>query len=262
MCPSDPWQATHDQHGRRRTPASSSTSRLAAAGHLDAAVHQLRGLPGDVPRDLATELRDRPSSSQYNGVIYNDSHVSIAAITDGTSNTFLFGERAQTLFAKNLGPDLSELRRLVELAPLVRHDGGDLTSRPTSPVEHSSMHELRRRLSPSDCRRACIPAASTSAFCDGSVRFIKNSISSWEFQPGTGPFYNVSLPVGVTYTNYIFTAHRASPSSASTRHSPPGPKARSSVRISIEPDHPLCSCPCTPWVVRRLTRSPRWLEVG
>ena len=33
-------------------------------------------------------------------MIYNDSAIRIAAITDGTSNTFLFGERAQTLFAK------------------------------------------------------------------------------------------------------------------------------------------------------------------
>ena len=35
----------------------------------------------------------------FNGVIYNDSHDQASqAITDGTSNTFLFGERAQTLF--------------------------------------------------------------------------------------------------------------------------------------------------------------------
>jgi len=39
--------------------------------------------------------------AQYNGVIYNDSHVKLSAITDGTSNTFLFGERAQSLFAQN-----------------------------------------------------------------------------------------------------------------------------------------------------------------
>ena len=30
-----------------------------------------------------------------NGLIYDDSAVKIAAITDGTSNTFLFGERAK-----------------------------------------------------------------------------------------------------------------------------------------------------------------------
>ena len=53
--------------------------------------------------------------------------------------------------------------------------------------------------------RACIPAESTLAFCDGSVRFIKNSISSWQFSTATDKyFYNVSLPKGVTDTYYVY----------------------------------------------------------
>ena len=32
--------------------------------------------------------------SMYNGTIYNDSTVKIAMVTDGTSNTFLFGEHS------------------------------------------------------------------------------------------------------------------------------------------------------------------------
>ena len=38
--------------------------------------------------------------AQYNGVIYNDSATKLASITDGTSNTMLFGERAKSLMAK------------------------------------------------------------------------------------------------------------------------------------------------------------------
>ena len=38
--------------------------------------------------------------ANYNGTIYNDSSVRISSITDGTSNTFLFGERAQTLMPR------------------------------------------------------------------------------------------------------------------------------------------------------------------
>ena len=42
-------------------------------------------------------LASSPSEfTQINGVIYNDSSVPIAQITDGTSNTFLFGEKAHT----------------------------------------------------------------------------------------------------------------------------------------------------------------------
>ena len=33
--------------------------------------------------------------AEYNGVIYNDSTVRIAMVTDGTSNTFMFGEHSK-----------------------------------------------------------------------------------------------------------------------------------------------------------------------
>ncbi len=38
--------------------------------------------------------------SQMNGLIYDESAVKLAQITDGTSNTFLFGERAKALLVK------------------------------------------------------------------------------------------------------------------------------------------------------------------
>ena len=39
------------------------------------------------------------------------------------------------------------------------------------------------RATPPSRPRACIPAESTSSFCDGSVHFIKNSINSWNYNP-------------------------------------------------------------------------------
>jgi prepilin-type processing-associated H-X9-DG protein len=48
------------------------------------------------------------------------------------------------------------------------------------------------------------------SFADGSVRFIKNTISSWAFQTGsTGGLYGSSLPVNVTYANYTYTNNGA-----------------------------------------------------
>ncbi len=48
------------------------------------------------PSRSASSSSCRPRSSAYfNGVIYNDSSVKIAGITDGTSNTFIFGEHSK-----------------------------------------------------------------------------------------------------------------------------------------------------------------------
>ena len=69
----------------------------------------------------------------HNGVIYNDSKVTMAAITDGTSNTFLFGEHSKG-HADAGRPGLCRLRRVVELGPLVRH-----------PVLHDLSAESRPR---------------------------------------------------------------------------------------------------------------------
>jgi prepilin-type processing-associated H-X9-DG protein len=43
------------------------------------------------------------------------------------------------------------------------------------------------------------PGGVNMAFCDGSVKFIKNTISSWTFQS------NGNYPNGVTYSSYVYT---------------------------------------------------------
>ncbi len=52
------------------------------------------------------------------------------------------------------------------------------------------------------------PGGVNIAFCDGSVRFIKNTVNSWSFSGGSTITFSsspIDCPPNITYTNYIFT---------------------------------------------------------
>jgi prepilin-type N-terminal cleavage/methylation domain-containing protein len=123
--------------------------------------------------------------SQANGIFFYYSAVSVSSITDGTSNTFLFGEHA---YGKNIPRELPDwcwwfsgnygdtmFTTMFPLNPLgkipdIANETLYGTDIPLSMQAASSFH----------------PGGALFALCDGSVRFIKDTVDSSPFDGTTG----------------------------------------------------------------------------
>ena len=158
------------------------------------------GSMGTFPVTYQNSFNNAAELAQTNGVIYNESSVRISAITDGTSNTMLFAEHARTnLMIYDPGFALSDGQwnsgRIYDTMfatwypPNVGLSGGNSGSVAAIikggfyPETATSQH----------------PGGVNVALCDGSVRFVKNSISSWSFDPTT------NMPVGVSVASFIYS---------------------------------------------------------
>ncbi len=126
--------------------------------------------------------------TNLNGLITTNKLVSIASVTDGTSNTFLIGEHrhirdgengalwwnwwsygnnGDTLFCTLFSPNATAVI-----------PGRDKTTEAVMDLSGASSYH---------------PGGCNFAFGDGSVHFIKNTISSWAINPST------AYPNGVTF---------------------------------------------------------------
>jgi prepilin-type N-terminal cleavage/methylation domain-containing protein/prepilin-type processing-associated H-X9-DG protein len=137
--------------------------------------------------------------AQANGIFYFYSKVSIAGITDGTSNTMLMSETAYGL--ENNGEEVcwawwnsgnysdTMFTTLYPMNPQKKTPGNGTGS--TGQAINSDIMV--------SAASSYHSGGANFAFCDGSVKFLKDSIQMNAFNPTTG------LPNGITVSNNIYT---------------------------------------------------------
>jgi prepilin-type N-terminal cleavage/methylation domain-containing protein/prepilin-type processing-associated H-X9-DG protein len=137
----------------------------------------------------------QPIANNMNGIYTYGAGTRIAAITDGTSNTFLYSEKANGLFSTNdslINPNANDSNCYNWWGDAVSGDTLFTTLYPINAFRKVPLVKDQYDVSWVESPSSFHPAGANFAFCDGSVHFIKDSISSWPYNPATG------YPNGVT----------------------------------------------------------------
>jgi prepilin-type N-terminal cleavage/methylation domain-containing protein/prepilin-type processing-associated H-X9-DG protein len=169
------------------------TSYRGCTGTWNPYLYQYCGWSNPViyPLQMSTCALYQPLESRMNGVFHYIPS-SIASLTDGTSNTLLYGEEANGLFSPTdslcynwWGDSVSGDTLFSTLYPI-----NAFKKVPRVSEEYSDAWV--------DSASSFHPGGANFAFADGSVHFLKDTIQTWPFNPSTG------FPLGVTDTGGLF----------------------------------------------------------
>jgi prepilin-type processing-associated H-X9-DG protein len=125
-------------------------------------------------------------------------------VTDGTSNTFIFGEKAHTKLTAYPATATLDPNRFHMWTSGFYSDTQVCTYFPPN-AESASGNIGNMGIYYANQASSRHAGGVNFAFADGSVRFIKNTISSWQMNPGSAGQSPMWLPFNVSWTSFVYS---------------------------------------------------------